>query len=179
MRIYTRGGDKGETRLIGNKMAKKSDFVFEALGDMDELNSSLGLVLASVKLSPHTRKFILEIQNTLFDVGALLANPATKETDFEWLANLTTKTEGEIDKMDKSLKPLKTFILPGGSKDAALIHSSRTICRRAERKLVAYKPGTTPIRYLNRLSDFLFVLARYANHQAGKNDTLWQPRPKK
>ena len=176
MKIYTKIGNEGKTHLIGNVSKSKSDSVFEVLGSLDELNSSLSAVVAFVDLTSDAREFFLSIQNTLFDLGALLANPKTKAEDYEWLKDLTIDLEFHIDELSVNLPPLKNFILPGGTKGAALTHSARAICRRAERNLVSYLDDKAPIQYLNRLSDFLFTFARYINVSEGKTDVLWKAR---
>lgn len=182
MSIYTKSGDGGKTHLIGNVKRSKSDAVFEVLGTLDELNSALGIVVASVELTPDAREFFLSIQNTLFDLGALVANPKTRPSDFDWLQSLTVDLEKRIDELSASLSPLKNFILPGGTNGAALTHYARAVCRRAERNLVSHfdleleEASTLPIQYVNRLSDFLFTFARYINSTRNQPDILWQAR---
>ncbi len=179
--LYTRGGDKGETSLFGGTRVKKSDQRIVTIGAVDKLNASLGL--AAVNLRNSEKKLVEEIQSTLFSFGALLANPSgLKKREGEEL-NLSEKTiikmENNIDLYDSKIPPLRNFILPGGSEAAAGLHFSRTLAREAERELslLSEKTEIDPIlkKYLNRLSDFLFVLARYANQQVGKKDKIWKP----
>ena len=175
MKIYTRTGDAGETSLFGGSRVRKDDARIEAYGTVDELNSVLGLARASWPASSLNEQFH-SIQSDLFDIGAHLASPGTSRfagPEPERVAAL----ERAIDGMETELAPLKTFILPGGSVVAAQIHIARTVCRRAERLVVALRDdnqGTTAsITYLNRLSDFLFVAARFANHEQGVADVPW------
>ena len=174
MKIYTRTGDAGETSLFGGARVRKDDARIDAYGTIDELNSFLGLVRAgwpsSLDGQLHT------IQADLFDIGAHLASPGTSRFEGPDPARVTS-LEQSIDAMESDLAPLKVFILPGGTAAAAQLHVARTVCRRAERLVVALgddDPATiASIRYLNRLSDFLFVAARFANHQQGVADVPW------
>ncbi|MGA7613647.1 MAG: cob(I)yrinic acid a,c-diamide adenosyltransferase [Thermoanaerobaculia bacterium] len=176
MKIYTKGGDRGETSLIGGGRVSKSDPRIDAYGTVDELNSMIGVARASWDGAPLDGE-LQKIQSDLFDVGAHLAATASREKfpgpDEERIAAL----EESIDRMEAELEPLKNFILPGGSLTAAYLHLARTVCRRAERLVVALgeeaavSPST--LVYLNRLSDLLFVAARYANRLAGVRDVLW------
>ncbi len=175
MKIYTRTGDTGETSLFGGARVRKDDARIEAYGTVDELNSVLGLARASWPASSLNEPFH-SIQSDLFDIGAHLASPGTSRfagPDPERVAAL----ECAIDRMEADLAPLKTFILPGGSVVAAQLHIARTVCRRAERLVVALRDEseatTASITYLNRLSDFLFVAARFANHEQGVADVPW------
>jgi cob(I)alamin adenosyltransferase len=178
--IYTRSGDKGETSLFGGTRVKKFAKRIKAIGALDELNAVLGLT--ATKTDPQISKLIEKIQNELFTIGAVLANPDGQEDrqgntlaiNEVWINFL----EAKIDEIDSTLQPLQNFILPGGCETASLFHFARTICRRAERKVVklAEKEKVDPIlqKYLNRLSDLLFVLARNENKKKGVKEKEWQ-----
>ena len=179
MKIYTKGGDKGETGLYGGDRVPKNSERIEAYGTIDELNSFIGLALTEVK-SAEIRELLTVIQNQLFTVGSDLATPINDKkyevprVDESFFKN----AEEQIDKFDAQLKPLEHFILPGGTKSAALLNICRTVCRRAERRVVALK-STTKINeniiiFLNRLSDLFFVLARFENMIAGIPDIIWK-----
>ncbi|MGH9458893.1 MAG: cob(I)yrinic acid a,c-diamide adenosyltransferase [Thermoanaerobaculia bacterium] len=174
MKIYTRGGDRGETSLLGPDRVPKDDPRIEAYGTLDELNSLVGVVRAVCAES--VRDAELEaVQSDLFRIGAFLAATAGK---FETVdPSRTVDLERAIDAMEADLEPLRSFILPGGAGAAALLHLARTVCRRAERRVVSLgrdDEGTiVSIAYLNRLSDYLFVSARWANRQAGIADVPW------
>lgn len=178
MKIYTRTGDKGETSLFGGSRISKNDPRIEAYGTVDELNSLLGLCRAG-KLSPEIDAQIDRVQSDLFDVGAYLASPGSDRFRSVGV-NRITDLETAIDAMEHELQPLKTFIMPGGSESAARLHVARTVCRRAERRVIALEDTSTEmqttIAYLNRLSDFLFVAARRTNQLAGVADTPWVKR---
>ena len=172
-KIYTRTGDDGSTGLAANNRVQKNDARIEAMGDVDELNSALGLLLTET-LPEDASTLLVQIQHRLFDLGGELAMP-----DYQTLsAAHTTALETAIDHWNVSLPPLKDFILPGGSRSGAQCHLARTICRRAERRLVHLHHQTPQrpevLRYLNRLSDLLFVLARVLNRAAGQEVTYWQ-----
>ena len=182
-KIYTRTGDTGTTRLGDMSQTVKHDPRVEAYGDVDETNSSIGLVRATLDTGSKMNLMLGRIQNDLFDVGADLCVPETeKELDYEPLRvtdGQVTRLETEIDDLNARLDPLNSFILPGGNESAARLHMSRTICRRAERKVSALMEGGATLnpavlKYLNRLSDLLFVAARIANNN-GKDDVLWVP----
>jgi cob(I)alamin adenosyltransferase len=175
LKIYTRTGDTGETSLFGGSRIAKNDPRIEAYGTIDELNSFLGIARASWDSSPLDAQ-LQRVQSDLFDIGAYLASPGTeryRSVD----ANRIEELEQGIDSMEADLQPLTTFIVPGGSPAAAQLHVARTVCRRAERRVVALEQSSvemrTTIAYLNRLSDFLFVAARYANRRHGTTDTPW------
>ena len=180
-RIYTRTGDGGDTGLGDGRRVSKNHPRIEAIGAVDELNAVLGLLLAqSPDLPEHG--LVQSIQNDLFDVGADLCVPAAADEQAGQKLRVTAaqvaRLESAIDRINADLKPLKSFILPGGSPAAAWCHLARTVCRRAERAVVSLM-GTevvTPqvLAYLNRLSDLLFVLGRDFNHQ-GRKDVLWEP----
>lgn len=175
MKIYTRTGDSGETSLLGGTRVGKNDPRIEAYGTIDELSSFLGVARAAWSASPIDGE-LAQIQNDLFDVGARLS--AVDASRFGGVdASRIGELEAAIDAMERDLKPLTNFILPGGSAAAAHLHVARTVCRRAERLVVAL--GTdqeTTIRYLNRLSDYLFVAARFANAKQGVDDVPWITR---
>jgi cob(I)alamin adenosyltransferase len=182
-KIYTRTGDDGTTRLGDMSQTLKHDPRVDAYGDVDETNSSIGLARAALG-DGHALDPVLKcIQNDLFDLGADLCVPESDEPlDYEPLRitqGQVDRLEAEIDRLNARLKPLNSFILPGGSETAARLHLSRTICRRAERKVTALIAGEAVInpatlKYLNRLSDLLFVMARIANDD-GASDVLWVP----
>ncbi len=173
-KIYTRTGDAGDTGLgDGSRVAKEAPRI-EAIGEVDELNSQLG-VLLSQALPDDIAEPLTRIQHHLFDLGGELSIPgreALQPTHVSWLETL-------LDRLNAELPPLKEFILPGGSPAAAQAHVARSVCRRAERRLFALhrqEPVSGPaLGYLNRLSDLLFVIARCLNRHAGRPDVLWQP----
>jgi cob(I)alamin adenosyltransferase len=172
-RIVTRTGDAGTTGLgDGTRVAKDSPRI-AAIGDVDELNSTLGLLLAE-ELAPELRDELVSVQHDLFDLGGELSIPGHAAIGDEHVARL----EAAIERHNAPLAPLKEFILPGGTRAAALAHVARTVCRRAERSVVhlaSASPVSDPVRrYLNRLSDLLFVLARTLNRSAGRGDVLWR-----
>jgi cob(I)alamin adenosyltransferase len=172
-RIYTRTGDDGSTGLGDGTRVAKDDPRIEAIGDVDELNSIIGLLLCAT-LPEDIRACLLDIQHRLFDLGGELSMPGTALVG----DTRVTALEAVLDRLNAELPPLKDFILPGGSPAAAHCHVARAVCRRAERR-VRTLAGTATlnpagIRYLNRLSDLLFVMARYLNKQAGEPDVLWQ-----
>ncbi|MCE7975235.1 MAG: cob(I)yrinic acid a,c-diamide adenosyltransferase [Leptolyngbya sp. PLA1] len=187
-RIYTRTGDDGTTGLATGARVRKDDPAVEAYGTVDETSAALGLAVLAASgaggVGAELRPLLQRIQNDLFDVGADLATPiAAGELPGKALRIIPSQTEGlerEIDRFNERLSPLTSFVLPGGSPLAAALHLARTVCRRAERlavTLAAGRPGQVnpeAIRYLNRLSDLLFVLARVANDN-GRSDVLWIP----
>ncbi|MBI4428066.1 MAG: cob(I)yrinic acid a,c-diamide adenosyltransferase [Ignavibacteriales bacterium] len=180
MKIYTRKGDRGETSLFGGKRVLKDSLRIESYGCVDELNSVLGVARSSKP--PSDVDSILDfIQNDLFVLGADLATPlAAKVKKVQRIEpSHVEKLESTIDRLETSLQPLDSFILPGGSNIGAQLHVARTICRRAERITIRLskkeKIGETPVMYLNRLSDCLFVLARYMNNVAGAEEKKWKP----
>ncbi len=179
MKIYTKTGDKGDTGLFGGARVSKASLRVEAYGEIDELNSVLGLARSEHEDAELDALFA-RMQSALFDLGAELATapdskaelgiPLVSDADVLMLENA-------IDKAEAELLPLKTFVLPGGTRAAACLHLGRTVCRRAERRLVSLSEVEPVrgecIRYLNRMSDTLFVLARLANHRAGVADVPW------
>ncbi len=187
-RIYTRTGDDGDTGLVDGSRTSKADPRVDLYGEADELNSALGVALAALPEAAATaelRRILDRIQVELFELGALLADPARCERlaageDGDPAVD-GAALEGLIDQLSAPLPPLKAFILPGGEAAAAALHLARTICRRAERKAVGLRAAGTALPegvlvYLNRLSDLLFVAARHANHVAGREDVLWSGR---
>jgi len=181
--IYTGGGDGGETGLFGGGRVSKDDIRVEAYGAVDELNAFLGLARTS-GLPKDLDALVARLQDELFVLGADLATPADSTARGDRVVRLkegaAQALEPEIDRLDALLPPLRTFILPGGSPAGAALHLARTVCRRAERRLVtlARKEKISPgaIVYLNRLSDLLFVMARSANAHAGIPEAPWNPR---
>ncbi len=178
-RIYTKTGDQGETSLGDGSRVAKDHFRVTAYGEIDELNAVLGLFLATCPDSPF-RLSLQQIQNDLFDLGADLCLPLSSSppTVLRVTADQVERLEGWIDQANATLKPLNSFVLPGGAVAAGWLHLARTVCRRAERSVVTLM-RTEPVNpqvlvYLNRLSDLLFVLARVAN-DGGKSDVLWEP----
>ncbi|KQX21601.1 MULTISPECIES: cob(I)yrinic acid a,c-diamide adenosyltransferase [unclassified Sphingomonas] len=180
-RIYTRTGDRGETGLVDGSRLSKSAPRMAAIGDVDELNSAIGVALTHA-LPDDARAQLGRIQNELFDLGADFATPgpdfAPSEMRLRIVAAQVERLEAEIDAMNAELEPLRSFVLPGGDPGAAAVHLARAICRRAERAAVAADAdvGLNPVglAYVNRLSDHLFVLARRLN-RAGAGDPLWKP----
>jgi cob(I)alamin adenosyltransferase len=181
MKIYTRTGDSGDTGLFGGGRVPKDDPRVEAYGDVDELNAVLGMA-RSAEPMPRIDEVLVTIQRDLFSIGALLATPDTDK-----MQNHLTKArigddriselEHAIDAGDQELEPLKAFILPGGTQKAAALHVARTVCRRAERRVISLQRDVEipqiVVVYLNRLSDLLFTLARVANARAGAGEVTW------
>lgn len=180
MKIYTRKGDSGETSLFGGQRVSKDALRIEAYGSVDELNSVLGVVRA-MKPTDEIDALVRQLQEELFVLGADLATPSDGQN--KNIPRIEQRhidfLERQIDRMDGQLTPLTTFILPGGSPIGAQLHVARTVCRRAERLTVRLSKKETvnalTVVYLNRLSDLLFVLARYANKIDGANETPWSP----
>ncbi|HKG95017.1 MAG TPA: cob(I)yrinic acid a,c-diamide adenosyltransferase [Gemmatimonadaceae bacterium] len=183
LKIYTRTGDSGETGLFGGGRVEKDHPRVEAYGDVDELNAAIGMARA-VEMMPRIDEVLVPVQRDLFSIGALLATPdpekmrqqlAKARIDDARIAEL----ERAIDDGERELEPLRSFILPGGTPKAAALHVARTVCRRAERRVVrlqhdeAIELPALAIIYLNRLSDLLFVLARVANARAGAGEVTW------
>ena len=178
-RIYTKGGDRGETSLGDGSRRAKDDLRIEAFGTVDEANAVIGL--ARLHADDHSDRMLARIQNDLFDLGADLCRPGDPSADEGSLRIeevQVKRLEDEIDAMNVALKPLDSFVLPGGRPIAAFLHQARTVVRRAERLVVALARSEpvngAVIRYLNRLSDHLFVMARFTNDRGGK-DVLWVP----
>ena len=180
MKIYTKTGDRGDTSLFGGQRVPKDALRIEAYGTVDELNSVIGRVVAETP-DKRINEILTAIQGELFALGADLATP--RSASAKLVRRFEPKDahvlERQIDGLEARIRPLKSFILPGGSPVAAQIHVARTVCRRAERAVVRLSRnediGDGITVYLNRLSDLLFVLARYANHVAGVPETKWKP----
>jgi len=185
MKIYTRGGDKGETALFGGGRVGKDALRVEAMGGVDELNAVLGWAMPAVA-DDTVRARLESVQHDLFALGAELATPApaagrTRPETPGLPEGRVAELEGWIDEAEETLPALTAFVLPGGVAGAAALHLARTVCRRAERSVVrlshADEVGSEVIAYLNRLSDLLFVLARGENHRAGAGDIEWKKGP--
>jgi len=187
-KIYTKSGDKGTTALATGERVAKHAARIESYGTVDETNSVIGIVRLHTGNMPKLDAMLARIQNELFDLGADLATPE-KDEKLDWeplriIEAQVTRLESEIDEMNAALEPLRSFVLPGGTPSAAYLHLARTVCRRAERQVTALMEGPhervneAALRYLNRLSDFLFVAARYANlgeDGNGPGDVMWVP----
>lgn len=185
MKIYTKTGDKGTTSLIGGTKVPKSHHRIEAYGTVDELNSYLGLI-RDLTQDEHTLRILSDVQDRLFTIGSSLACDPIKEPKMR-LPDLHAADiellENEIDRMNEVLEPMKHFIIPGGHPSVSHIHVARCVCRRAERacvrlELESLEVDPLVLQYLNRLSDYLFVLARYAGHQLSIPEIPWKPRLK-
>ena len=178
MKIYTRTGDTGETSLYGSVRVSKADSRVEAYGDVDELNAWLGIA-RSTDLDPDLDGALLRIQRDLFALGAQLADPgetlASRVAKAVIAEDDVTRLEELIDLFETELPPLRHFILAGGSPEGATLHLARTVCRRVERHVVSLQPAVDAVllRYVNRLSDLLFVMARVVNHRSGEPETEW------
>ncbi len=183
MKIYTKTGDKGTTSLLGGTKVSKADIRLEAYGTVDELNSFVGLLISSLSDDISEKEYLIEIQKQLFELGSELAidpeNPPGYEFDTIKQADIEN-IESRIDTLMKTLPELKNFVLPGGSVSASYSHLCRTVCRRAERRTVALNTDSTLrselVVYLNRLSDYFFVLARYIIRRQGGEETIWTSR---
>jgi len=183
-RIYTRTGDDGSTALGSGERRPKYDLRVSAYGTVDETNAAIGIARLHLSSEPDVDAILLRAQNDLFDLGADLAAPENPDKPgrerLRILDSQVERLEADIDKLNADLAPLKSFVLPGGAPAAAHLHLARTICRRAERLVVELAAdknepvGSPAIRYLNRLSDLLFVAARYVNGR-GARDILWVP----
>lgn len=186
MKLYTKQGDEGQTRLYGGRLVTKDDVRVEAYGTVDELNAVIGLALAACRerVDDTTASILRHVQSRLFEVGADLATP--RDGDEPPPSSVPTIEQTQIDEAERwidescaTLPAMRYFILPGGAELAARLHVARTVCRRAERRVItlaAHAPvNRHVIIYLNRLSDLLFALARAANHHAGVEDVPWKP----
>ena len=195
-RVYTRTGDRGETALVGGRRVPKDAPRIEAYGTVDELNAILGLArvfnaerLAEGEGPRWLDETLRRLQNQLFDLGSELATPddAVYEGMYRVGQAEVTELEKLIDRCQKDLEPLKSFVLPGGGRVGAFLHQARTVCRRAERRILALSRaepiGDWPLKYVNRLSDLLFVLSRWAGKRLGEPEYLWErglvSRPRK
>lgn len=182
MKIYTKTGDQGETGLFSGRRLLKSDLRVETYGTVDELNAHLGLLCDHVT-DKTVQQFLLNQQQLLFDLGAVLADDR-KDSPLSFPPNADEVLELEIDRMNESLPPLQHFVLPGGHPTVSYAHLCRTVCRRAERRVVALHADEnegippSPIVYLNRLSDYFFVLGRYLAKLAGVEEVKWTPKSK-
>lgn len=183
LKIYTKTGDKGTTSLIGGTKVSKAHIRIESYGTVDELNSWIGLVKDQLS-HKHSQKMLKEIQDRLFTIGSSLACDPEKETKME-IPDLheedITLLEKEMDKMNEKMPPMRSFVLPGGHVAVSSLHVARCVCRRAERlsvSLAEHKMFVSPlvIKYLNRLSDYLFVLARFTSHRLKVKEIPWKPR---
>jgi cob(I)alamin adenosyltransferase len=182
-KIYTRTGDDGTTALGSGRRVSKFDLRVECYGTLDETNAAIGLARLHTRSDPALDAMLARIQNDLFDLGAELCYP-DESKDARGRLSVSDaqveRLESEIDALNRELQPLRSFVLPGGTPAASFLHLTRTISRRAERLMVALaaRPnepvGASALRYINRLSDFLFVAARYANDK-GQSDVLWVP----
>lgn len=185
LKLYTKTGDKGETGLLSGQRVLKSHPLIDLYGEVDGLNSAIGLAL-SLSNSNHeaVTKTLYNVQNRLFDLGSLLACTSDKWESFKLPGisiDAIAELETAIDQLDQELTPLKNFIIPGGSAGASALHVCRTDCRRIERRFVALNDEgeTLPensIQFLNRLSDFLFICARFVNKEQGVADVLWEAK---
>lgn len=185
-RVYTRTGDQGDTALVGGKRVPKDAARIEAYGTLDELNSVVGIARAfnqdtrPTAVRDKVEAILRRLQNDLFDLGSELATPPEAAYDemFRVSAQEVTALESLVDELQKDLEPLNSFVLPGGGKVGAFLHQARTVCRRAERLVLRLSReediGPWPLRYLNRLSDLLFVLARWVAKQGGEPEFLWE-----
>ncbi len=180
-RVYTRRGDAGQTSLAGGQRLPKNHLRIEAYGTVDELNSFIGLARESARELPELHRILGRVQHELFNLGSILATMPedAHPKQARITAADTEQLEREIDRMNEGLPPLRSFVLPGGSRLNAELHICRTVCRRAERVCVALaaeaEVDETNLKYLNRLSDALFVWSRWASHQLGAPEILWEP----
>ncbi|MBK7385058.1 MAG: cob(I)yrinic acid a,c-diamide adenosyltransferase [Flavobacteriales bacterium] len=182
MKIYTRTGDKGQTGLLGGTRVSKDDARIEAYGTVDELNSHIGMLRDLV--APHHSDLLVAMQNALFSIGSRLASSGSEEAAKFQVPPVTeeqiTALESAMDTMDRDLPPMRNFILPGGHVAVSQAHICRTVCRRAERRVVALSSITEVdeilIRYLNRASDLFFVLSRHLTHTLNADEIPWTPR---
>lgn len=186
-KIYTRTGDQGTTSLFTGERVGKDHDLIEAIGAVDECNSAIGMAISLLPNSPSSYRIaeqLKDVQHALFDVGAAIATPRTRASDAKkektyFDENATQALERWIDQMEASLPKLSYFILPGGHSAGSMLHLARSICRRAERRITPLSAEQEVDRnvfvYLNRLSDYLFVLSRYVNHELNQPETAWQP----
>ena len=182
--LYTRTGDEGTTSLVDGSRAQKDCARIDAYGEIDELSSALGLVASGKNCPEEIRDEVNHVQHIMFEIGGYLATPVAEGTEpgLPYLGGETEKLEGWIDSLDERVPKLRSFILPGGSDESSRCHLARTVCRRAERRILTLSkesyvdPGV--ISYINRLSDYLFIAARYLNFLNGVEDIAWHPRQK-
>lgn len=185
MKVYTRGGDAGETSLFGGERVRKDALRVEACGSVDELNAAIGVASAQLQ-ADDLLAWLKKVQSALFDVGAELATPEPEERGARSVEiprigdDDVSELEGWIDQLEGELEPLSSFVLPGGAPAAALLHHARTVCRRAERRVITLTASdcVAPVivRYLNRLSDLLFTIARAVNGRLGAEEPKWEGR---
>jgi len=177
-KIYTRGGDAGETSLGDGTRVSKLDPRISAYGTVDELNSAVGVVVAG-ECPASVREVLLRVQNELFDLGADLSVPVEREGGLRVTQAQVDALERDCDAFNENLPELRSFVLPGGTEAAARLHVARTLCRRAEREALSAAKSVSldplALVYLNRLSDLLFILSRAANALAGRDEPLWKP----
>lgn len=178
MRIYTKTGDEGQTGLFSGRRVSKADLRVEAYGTVDELNAVVGLLRDHLPTDSQQRVFLLRQQHLLFDLGALLADDR-EDSPLHFPADAAKELEKTIDELQQQLPPLRHFVLPGGHPQVSFAHLARTVCRRAERRVVALAAAADlpkeSVIYLNRLSDFFFVLSRYLSYENGVEELKWQP----
>lgn len=178
--LYTGGGDAGLTSLVGGERVRKDCDRLETYGTVDEFSASLGVVAAYVDNNPEIQQELLKVQHRLFDIGGYLASRpgGAGISAVAGIKESCEELEGWIDALDSATPKIRAFVLPGGCKAAAFAHVARTVCRRAERRLFALSlvedVDSEVCRYFNRLSDFLFILARYLNHSAGIEEIVWK-----
>lgn len=180
--VYTRTGDGGKTSLVGGSRIEKDNIRLDAYGTVDEFSAHLGCVASLQDCPPQKQSELYKIQNMMFNIGCYLATPSDFNDDPDFVAGLTEDhiilLESWIDEMDSEIPPLKAFVLPGGSYQAAVTHVARTVCRRAERRIISLakieKVSPLIISYMNRLSDYLFVLSRWFNVKAGVGEITWK-----
>lgn len=177
-KIYTKTGDMGTSGLIGGTRVDKSDERLEAYGSIDELNGWIGLILSEIE-QEQTKLELEAIQYDLFEIGSLLATDISVRKPMPFDPKKVERLENEIDQMQEVLDPLRYFVLPGGAKSSVHANLARTVCRRAERKIVCLSKlmelDQNMLRYVNRLSDYLFVLSRFMNKIEGKDEQFWMP----
>ena len=178
MKLYTKRGDQGETSLADGSAAPKNHARVMAYGAMDETNAAIGVAIASCQ-DEQIADMLTQIQSYMLETGAELANPKTDPANGRITEAHVTTLEKWIDLASDAVEELKNFILPGGTETAARLHMARTVCRRAERELITFHQtaGVSPhtLKFVNRLADLLFALARLANHRAGRSDVKWTP----
>lgn len=178
--LYTRTGDDGTTSLVDGSRAEKDSTRVDAYGDVDELSSTLGFLAASADCPDEIKGELREIQHLMFEIGGYLATPPQATKTISGMDEEIAKIEGWIDSLDERTPKIRSFILPGGSDAASRAHMARTVCRRAERKVITLARGNEVdpqvTAYLNRLSDYLFAAARYLNFIGGVEETAWHPR---
>lgn len=181
--VYTRTGDSGTTSLVNGARVKKNSVRLEAYGTIDELNSFIGAVICAKPLAEEDAEFLTSVQRDLFDIGSYLATDAGLDPDLAQrmlpadMESAISEMEHQIDRLDSSIEPMKSFVLPQGSQSSAAAHMARTVARRAERRALdladVAQVDEIVIRYLNRLSDYLFVLARFNNHLDRRGEIFW------